>query len=119
MTNRFYDGSVGAQFLAPTDSKTDAGGVSLLAAQVIRIDALLNREEHDADYQAFVLIRRIWPEISAALRTASDSKPVRFEYRYQQGRWEDAGEAYYNFCRKEIEQGNPNFEVRALYEERT
>jgi len=51
----------------------------------------------------------------------SDSKPVRFEYRYQQGRWEDAGEDYYNFCRKEIEQGNSNFEVRRLciYEERT
>ena len=64
-TYPFYDGSVGAQFLAPS--------------------------------------------------------PVRFEYRYQQGRWEDAGEAYYNFCRKEIEQGNSNFEVRALciYEERT
>ena len=37
-----------------------------LAAKIKEIDHLFGREEHDSGYQAFVKIRKIWPELKRA-----------------------------------------------------
>lgn len=46
-----------------------------LLAKIELIDHLLERDEHDSGYRAFVHIRKIWPQITAALRASPAATP--------------------------------------------